>query len=64
MKVIIYYIIIGVIIMFLVEAINHAYENHLKLIGEKSPKFNMFERIIGILTWPIIIAFFIKNLKN
>ncbi len=60
----IYYVVIGIVIMFLIEVINHAYEHHLEVLGEKVPKFSMFERIVGILTWPFIIGLVIKHLTN
>ena len=45
----IYYIVIGVIIMFVLEAINNAYENQLNSIGEEVPRFSIFDRILGKL---------------
>ena len=49
---IIIYISIGVLFMFIIENFSSRVNNET---------FNMFERIIGIFIWPIIIFFAIKN---
>ena len=64
MKVMIYYIVIGVIIMFVLEAINNAYENQLNSIGEEVPKFSTFDRILGIVIWPVVLGFIVKEIKK
>ena len=56
------YIAIGVVFMFLVEALNHVYKEQIEFIVEDSSDFSMSERIIGIVIWPIIIVVFIKSL--
>ena len=43
------YIAIGVVFMFLVEALNHVYKEQIEFIGEDSSDFSMSERIIGIV---------------
>jgi len=53
---------IGVCLMFLIEAIIHAYEHQLEFMGENAPKFSMGERVFGIIVWPLLIALFIKHL--
>ena len=62
MKVMAIYIAIGVVFMFLVEALNHVYKEQIEFIGEDSSDFSMSERIIGIVIWPIIIVVFVKSL--
>jgi len=47
--------------MFLIEFSNHVNKEKLEYLGEKVTKFNMFERIIGILIWPVIIFLAIRN---
>ena len=56
------YIAIGVVFMFLVEALNHVYKEQIEFIGEDSSGFNMSERIIGIIIWPVVIIALIKSL--
>ena len=55
------YFTIGIMFMFLIEFSNHVNKEKLEYLGEKVTKFNMFERIIGILIWPVIIFLAIKN---
>ena len=53
------YIVIGIIFMFLIEFGIHSFEEELEFYGEDTRKFNMGERIFGILVWPLIIILFI-----
>ena len=64
MKVMIYYIVIGVIIMFLIEHLTENSRREMEYYGEKVPKFNWFDRLANILLWPITIMLFLKNVKD
>ena len=56
------YIVIGIIFMFLIEFGIHSFEEELEFYGEDTRKFNMGERIFGILVLPLIIILFIRSL--
>jgi len=55
------YFTIGIVLMFLIEFSNHVNKEKLEYLGEKATKFNMFERVIGILIWPVIVFLAIRN---
>ena len=59
-----YYIAIGIFIMFLIEHSTERYKNEMEYYGEEVPQFNWFDRIANILLWPITIMLFIKNVKD
>jgi hypothetical protein len=56
------YVVIGIIFMFLIEFLNHTFEKQLEYFGEESHTFNMLERILGMLLWPLIILLYIRSL--
>jgi len=58
------YISIGILIMFGMEVSIHVHKDEIKMSGVKPPKFNLFERAIIILLWPITLGGVIKNLIN
>ena len=64
MKVMMYYIAIGIFVMFLIEHSTERYKNEMEYYGEEVPQFNWFDRIANILLWPITIMLFIKNVKD
>ena len=64
MKVMMYYIAIGIFIMFLIEHSTERYKNEMEYYGEEVPQFSWFDRIANILLWPITIMLFIKNVKD
>ncbi len=59
-----YYIIIGSIIMFFIEFSNEKYRDELEFEGVKVPKFTWFDRLFNIFLWPITVLLFIKNFIN
>ena len=59
-----YYIAIGIFVMFLIEHSTERYKNEMEYYGEEVPQFNWFDRIANILLWPITIMLFIKNVKD
>ena len=59
----VYYIVIGIVFMFIVEAITTKYQ--IEDDKEEVIKFNMWDRLCGITIWPIIIiAAIIKTYYN
>tara|TARA_B110000977_G_scaffold122026_1_gene156882 strand:+ start:478 stop:672 length:195 start_codon:yes stop_codon:yes gene_type:complete len=58
------YIAIGVLIMFGIEVSMHVHKDEIEMSGVKPPKFNLFERAIIILLWPITLGGVIKNFIN
>ncbi len=59
-----YYIGIGILVMFLIEHSTERSRAELEYLGEEVPKFNWFDRAINIFLWPITVALFIKNVKD
>jgi hypothetical protein len=59
-----YYLGIGVVIMFIVELLTENYREEREYLGEDVPKFNWFDRIFNILLWPITVLIFIKNIHK
>ncbi len=59
-----YYVSIGIVVMFLIEHSTKMYKEEMEFYGEKVPKFNWFDRLFNIFLWPITILFFIKNVKD
>ena len=64
MKVMLYYIVIGIAIMFLIEHSTQKHKAEMEFDGIEVPKFTWFDRIFNILLWPITVMLFIKNLKD
>jgi|TARA_R110000737_G_C14462769_1_gene465269 hypothetical protein len=58
------YIAIGVLIMFGIEVSMHTHKEEISLSSGKELKFNLFERAIIILLWPITLGGVIKNFIN
>ena len=58
------YIATGVLIMFGIEASMHIHKEEISLSSGKELKFNLFERAIIILLWPITLGGVIKNFIN
>jgi|TARA_R110001592_G_scaffold238561_1_gene498326 hypothetical protein len=58
------YIAIGILIMFGMEVSIHVHRDEIEFNGTKVPKFNLFERAIIILLWPIPLGGIIKNIIN
>ena len=56
------YVVIGIIFMFLIEFLNHVFQKTIEFYGDEAQKFNMLERILGMLLWPLIILLYIKSL--
>ena len=50
--------------MFGMEVSIHVHKDEIEMSGVKPPKFNLFERAIIILLWPITLGGVIKNLIN
>ena len=59
-----YYIIIGSIIMFFIEYSNEKHRDQLEVEGNEVPRFNWFDRLFNIFLWPITVLLFIKNIKD
>tara|TARA_R100000908_G_scaffold46366_1_gene22719 strand:- start:72 stop:266 length:195 start_codon:yes stop_codon:yes gene_type:complete len=53
------YLGIGCFLMFLIQHLTYKFP-----FEENKVEFEIFDIIVGILLWPLIIIFFIKNLKN
>ena len=53
------YLGIGCFLMFLIQHLTYKFP-----FEENKVDLEIFDIIIGILFWPIIIIFFIKNLRN
>ena len=60
----IYYISIGIFIMFLIEHSTQKHKRDLEYEGMEVPTFNWFDRLFNILLWPLTLILFIKNLKD
>ena len=59
----VYYIVVGIVFMFVVEIITTKYQ--IEDDKEEVIKFNMWDRLCGITIWPIIIiAAIIKTYYN
>jgi len=61
----IYYLLIGIGITFIVETSSIHYAEEIRILNnddEVFDSFRMIERIALILLWPIIILIIIKNL--
>ena len=56
------YIAIGILIMFGMEVSIHVHRDEIEFNGTKVPKFNLFERAIIILLWPIPLVELLKTL--
>ncbi len=59
-----YYIGIGVAVMFLIEHSTEKHKAEMEFEGMEVPKFTWFDRLFNILLWPITVMLFIKNIKN
>ena len=53
------YLGIGCFLMFLIQHLTYKFP-----FEENKVEFEIFDIIVGILLWPLIIIFFIKNLIN
>ncbi len=62
MKVMMYYIVIGIAIMFLIKHSTQKLKAEMEFDGIEVPKFNWFDRLFNILFSPITLMLFINNL--
>ena len=57
------YILIGITLMFLLEYFTslERFNKYVKTSPEAFKSFNLWERVIGILFWPILLGIFLYN---
>ena len=56
------YILIGIIFMFLIEHVTRLIEKkHKKKYPKAFIEFGFWERLVGILCWPVLLVVFIYN---
>lgn len=58
----IYYLLIGMALIFTVEYLTE--QNHNPFVDDKKDKikFDNYHRVLGILFWPILVIYAIKNM--
>ena len=59
---ILYYLLIGIIIMFLLDMHLAAFKNKIEIELEEKIEYDTFTRIFIIVVWPAAIFIIIKNL--
>ena len=59
---ILYYLLIGVIIMFLLDMHLAAYRNKIEFELQEKIEYDTFTRIFIIIVWPAALFIIIKNL--
>jgi Na+-driven multidrug efflux pump len=55
-----YYLIIGVIFMFVIDALMYAFYNQIISLNE-DPSFDWYTRIFTIVVWPVTLVVIIKG---
>ena len=59
---ILYYLLIGIIIMFLLDMHLAAFKNKIEIEFEEKIEYDTFTRIFIIVVWPAALFIIIKNL--
>jgi len=59
---ILYYLLIGIVIMFLLDMHLAAFKNKIEIELEEKIEYDTFTRIFIIVVWPAAIFIIIKNL--
>jgi len=62
MMFILYYLLIGVIIMFLLDMHLAAFKNRIEIELEEKIEYDTFTRVFIIVVWPAALFIIIKNL--
>jgi uncharacterized membrane protein len=58
---ILYYLLIGIIIMFLLDMHLAAYKNRIEFTLQEEINYDTFTRIFIIVVWPAAVIIIIKN---
>ena len=64
MKFILYYILLGGVLMFLVEAFVNGFSKGIEDIDRKAPSFDWFTRVFTIIFWPYQVYILVEGLFN